>query len=271
MAQRRALPQSQTRPAQPQAKEGALLLPSSSSPSSLLRLISPFPSHHTCSSHLTPSHIFSPFKSRTVYPVSFFFSFSCHFLFHRTFLFFPPLVSSRLFISSSRSLLLYSFHTLSLFLFLFSYLVIFLFFLSLPSLTLSSFLLSSISLLLLVLSFLFSRLFPSSSFLPPYFLSFSISLPLPYLSFPFFFFVNTPCLSSPVLVPRLLLSSVFLSSSRDKQFPEHLVFSRNSASVCYPDSVAVRRLFSGAPYREGARERRRGVYLPVLNNTRSAE
>lgn len=97
MAQRRALPQSQTRPAQPQAKEGALLLPSSSSPSSLLRLISPFPSHHTCSSHLTPSHIFSPFKSRTVYPVSFFFSFSCHFLFHRTFLFFPPLVSSRLF------------------------------------------------------------------------------------------------------------------------------------------------------------------------------
>lgn len=76
MAQRRALPQSQTRPAQPQAKEGALLLPSSSSPSSpssLLRLISPFPSHHTCSSHLTPSHIFSPFKNRTVYPVSFFF------------------------------------------------------------------------------------------------------------------------------------------------------------------------------------------------------
>lgn len=106
MAQRRALPQSQTRPAQPQAKEGALLLPSSSSPSSLLRLISPFPSHHTCSSHLTPSHIFSPFKNRTVYPVSFFFFLllslpvSSHFPFLSSSRFFSSILFSSCFLSS---------------------------------------------------------------------------------------------------------------------------------------------------------------------------
>lgn len=178
MAQRRALPQSQTRPAQPQAKEGALLLPSSSSPSSLLRLISPFPSHHTCSSHLTPSHIFSPFKNRTVYPVSFFFSFSCHFLFHRTFLFFPPLVSSRLFyflpVSSRR------------------------FFASL----LVSYLISLlISLLIPRYFFIFFCLFLLSLFPPFYRLPFLSS----FLSSPFYFLGY-----SLPLVSCLLISSLFL-------------------------------------------------------------